>query len=187
MAAVKLNDKWGYIDTTGNVAIDFKFSTRPGRFNHKRALVRRLSDDATCVINPAGEILKTYASDGAAITDFCDNGLAVVLLGDACFLVDADFRISASLGRVPIAGYTSDEDRRYEPAVGGGALLHAQGWRNDFYIDSNYRTVVVCRSIGDFRNGLAKVQFTEPTTNKTLFGYINKKGELVVLFSQNEF
>ena len=73
-AAVKKNNKWGYIDEKGNLVIDYKFD-KATSFNNSRALV--VKNNVTSIINKNGFNTKVADFKTTGITSFNENGAAI--------------------------------------------------------------------------------------------------------------
>ncbi len=61
------------------------------------------------------------------------------------------------------------------------------GWTSDYVLDTNLKAVVKARSIYHFNNGLAQVEFEKPNGNGLLYGYMDKTGEVKIIFGESEW
>lgn len=73
-------ERWGAIDTVGNLIIPFQYRIQPGRFNNGRALVQAINMDkvAYAMINREGNIVFTLpknSGDTLSVEPWCCNPL----------------------------------------------------------------------------------------------------------------
>jgi hypothetical protein len=78
LAAVKLDSKWGFIDTTGNVKIPFQFSSEPKPFTCGRSFVQGsngkwgiINTDGTLLVEPKYNQVYPF-NDGFAVVSEMD-------------------------------------------------------------------------------------------------------------------
>lgn len=169
MAAVKKNDKWGFIDECGNIVIDFQYDNVKVGFKNGYAAVEQ--DGSWFFINFDGvNIFQNCYED---IKSFSE-GYAGVKLGERWGFIDQhggwiiephyDDVGSFSEGLVSV--------KKYIDGVGMWAYINAKDEiiiDFDIYDTSEGRLQVV----GEFKNGYALV-------SKTLYCLINKSGQVVL-------
>ncbi len=182
-AAVHYNDKWGYIDTTGNLIIEAKvnYLYALGDFN-KNGLAHICNSDGKCgIIDINGDYVIKPIFD--AIGDFSENGLAPILLNDKCGFIDKNGDIVLEVQFDELGGFAKNglaavlsyndktvESNRYETGKVGfidksGQLIIEQKFDIDYYcgVDPTF-----------FDDGYAVVCLGK------YFGIIDYKGEYIV-------
>lgn len=188
LCAVQRGQDWGFIDTLGNVAIDFRYKVSGPDvpvFKEGRCCVCIQTDGGTLehrYIDKQGKPLFSNQTFNR-ITPF-SNGLAVVEKVEASkpsYLLMID-----SLGKSVAGGVTPG----YSPGMkldfrgfhdGLAAILdgHSKAWG---FINSKGKWAILpdskYQNVGDFHEGLAVVQ--ESTEGK--WGFINQKGDLIIPF-----
>ena len=184
LAAVMIRDdnveKWGFIDTAGNVVISPTYSYVPGAFHEGFATVSKKTRKLV-YINKKGEVV----SDEYDIAGCFTGGYAVVnhpSSGSALRVIDHDFSVVKELTHVfrlnlhassfNPDSYLPGNDMIYR-GVNGGTFSPTLEWlytkTGPFYEDVTYY---------DTYNRSAK------TGEK---GYINRQGEIIVRFIESEF
>lgn len=188
LCAIQRNQLWGFMDTTGNIVIDFKFRNNGNEtpvFNEGKCCIsiKNQEDDVKRIyIDKVGHVL--FANQTfSGITPF-SSGLAIVEKTEpnkAPYLILID-----SLGKV-VPGAVS-------PGYSPGMKLEFRGFHDDLapvcdartkawgYINTKGKWSIQpdlkYKTVGDFHDGLAIVQ--EAIEGK--WGAINSKGELVIPF-----
>lgn len=188
LCAIRRNQFWGFMDTTGNVVIDFKFRT-----NGYETPVFSEGKCGVCTQTPSGELRRIYidkkgqelftSQNFSGITPF-SNGLAIVEKTEPTkpsYLLLIDSLGKAVPGAVP-PGYSPGmklEFRGYHDGLAAICDLRTKAWG---YINTKGKWVIQpdlkYKTVGDFHDGLAIVQ--EATEGK--WGAINSKGELIIPF-----
>ncbi|MDR1882100.1 MAG: WG repeat-containing protein [Prevotella sp.] len=187
------NDYWGYIDTEGKTVIDFRFSTMPGSFSNGIAIVRKRGDDnaSYCFMDKTGKIIK-------------ENMYYVYRLPEGLYYV---MHLSKQLGtglEMEILQYNSetsafktiysrkDDATIEEKMKNEGHFTEKWSYSDgiasvDGGVISKYGQYLLeaDRYGGPFSYGLAKCYVNKK--GKYRPAYINKKGEIVIIFEEPEF
>lgn len=168
LAAVKFEDKWGYIDYSGNVAIDFRYDMAYD-FAEDRAFVGKLATDQK------GEAIPVYNwgiidKSGNTITDFnieyagiFVNGYAIVNIDDGMNIInkDGDLILDGSYDHIEIHEndmvLIRDADKYFFLNLKTDKIIYSE----------------IERAKG-FNEGLAAIL----VNNR--WGYINKEGSMVI-------
>jgi len=168
--------KWFYIDTAGQQCFGLTFSARePQDFHEGMAIVYKNSDGAgqnACYMNDKGEILTNplYAVNrflgGYAFVTVLDNGTHD-------YVVDRDFKI---VREQPKLGPHNEGNTLYDEAT-----RTIQFGENIFTADGRLVFTDGDASVGLFHDGLAAFMLDKSC------GYVNKEGEIVLLFRLSEF
>ncbi|MDE6297548.1 MAG: WG repeat-containing protein, partial [Muribaculaceae bacterium] len=160
--------KWGFIDTNGNVVIDFQYDREPSDFNGDYAVVGKTyyEDD---VIDRTGKVINKVKSndqfvpvhDGYAICSTVENGKAVQYV-----VKGLNFEpVAYSVG-------TKIDYPEYDP-VDGKYYQERCTFRDPFgWIDLPNMTTKVMNLKGYYRNGIAKA----------VDGYVNEEGQYIIKF-----
>jgi len=175
LAAVRLNDKWGYIDKAGNVAIAFKYDYA-GPFSSGIAYADVIDYDAEVVISyhidKSGNVTRQWETPLDELYEgehyYFSEGLSVFLFGELdeggkYGYVDEDFNTV-----IP-----PRFDYAYDFHDGVAAVMIDEKWG---YIDKAGNDVIPFRYDWalSFCNGLASVSINDK------WGYINKAGNTVI-------
>ena len=181
LAAVKLGEKWGYVDQRGTLVIPPQFAMA-GRFSDGRAAVIRPRDVRWPMrvghIDTAGKVIVKPEFFGGMDAEFHD-GLALVrpkgepIVG--VFGFDQRNRYIDRSGTFAI-------DTVFEyatPFSDGLAKVRKDG--KTMYVDTSGKVVLDVTSFhntGNFSEGLASV--TEPFNRGRKIGFINREGQVIV-------
>lgn len=166
--------KWGFINTKGDVIIDFMFSNEPSDFDSGYALVKN-KEGKTVVIDKQGNIAFRPQS-GWDISNFLDGH--AILSGSELKGDGFDRRISYAVtngGNTKVA-YNDGEFLRNIEILNGRAY-YSIGMHDLCWLDIPTMTTKVCGLIRPFSEGIAAVPD----------GYINEKGEYIIRFKISEF
>jgi len=190
LCALKKNDLWGFIDTTGNVVIDFTYTSWNGfqnpKFSSGIAMVATKDPSGMgripIYIDKKGQqLFKTQKFTDA--TNF-ESGLAIVektnstLARSFHFInkqgqdVPGSINFGAVFGSLPkiFEPFHEGLTKLYDSKTSSYGFINTQGkWA---VIPTNYAEA------GDFNEGLAIVQ----TKVNWYWGYINTKGEVKIPF-----
>lgn len=165
LAAVAIEDGnqtfWGYIDKAGTFVIAPKFTKQPRGFSEGYAVVTK-KDGNYCYINKAGEICSgdcRHASDFYGGHSIIQKGDEKPYVGDSSLHIIAD-TYCKGWNCYKAFGFLIDN---YIYSLKGEPLVKLSGNTGKFVEDITY-----CR-----------------TSDKV--GYINMKGEWIVVFEQKEF
>jgi hypothetical protein len=168
------NEYWGFIDKTGKSVIDFPFSKEPSDFSEGIATVKK-RDYKVCMIDKTGQVVYDNMESATAFID----GVSLVR------------RLSPKPGSGPFEYLLLHRDLKTTEKVEGwndeylyyhdGIMYHDNGviGRDTKYIFTAERFKK------PFRNGLAPCLFQD--NKKGPNAYINKKGEIVIIFAEPEF
>ena len=158
LARVKIGDKYGYIDTTGEIVINPQFDDAALHFPESLAQVK--IGEKWGYIDKTGEIVITLQFEGAS---YFSEGLAQVMIGEKWGYID-------KTGEIVITPQFEDASDFSE------GLAHVKTGEKWTYV--NYSGNYVFNSqfdfIGSFDEGLAPVKINDK------YGYINKSGEIVI-------
>lgn len=177
LAAVQTaSGKWGYIDKTGKMVIEAKFSSEPGPFSEGYAVVEK-RDGSKCYIDKQRNI----AFDGLKDASYFHNGKAFVRLNNSAryslALIDKNFKVVSEF-------HTNLNSLPLEDAVSysGDDILIS----NCFVTDMGDMILGAERLKSHFSDGLTYCVVWQEG-GKTICGCTNRKGELVFIFKESEF
>jgi hypothetical protein len=197
LAAVQnWDEKWGFIDQTGKVVIDFIFSTEPDDFHSGFAIVTKQNGEK-CYIDKQGNIQSNMVLDRyymRSITPFVD-GRAVVWLsetndgssGTACILFP-NLKSYRVIPREIVSEFCGNNlltsNLRAINESGGYVLKNFALYDSDFnclwkYGGFEYRD--------DFAPNDRVAKFQTTPNGATVAGYINVTGEILVMFKSEEW
>lgn len=174
--------QWGYIDTLGEIAIDYKFSNVPSAFSDGMAVVQSM-DKNYGFINMKGEIIieasYRYASGfykGVCLVKDQQNILKIINKQNQTLWTFNDVR------RFLFNDYSEQQIKIMKLYVNEGLLLvdHSK-FRKNVIIDSKGNLVLnSSHTIGGFSNGLSYAIIIDKETSEYQKGIINKKGEFIL-------
>jgi len=188
LCALQRGERWGFIDTTGRIVIDF-------RFHNNGFEIPTFHEGKCCVcIQTEKEELKRFYIDKSGNALFTDqefsgitafsNGLAIVektTPSNSSSLVFIDGFGKPLTGAIT-PGYSPEMKIEFRGFYEGLAAMcdsRAKGWG---YINTKGKWAIQpemkYKVVGDFHDGLAFVQ----ETSEGKWGAINTKGELVIPF-----
>jgi hypothetical protein len=188
LCAIQRNQLWGFIDTLGNVIIDF-------RFQNTGYEVPRFRDGICCVclktsedefekvcIDKTGSVLFS-GKRVKNLTSFSEGiSMAEILNADQSTSLKFIDKQGKSLDQAVKPDLSPGETINFRGFSEGLAAVYNSGVHGWGYIDHNARWVLRPESkytnVGDFHNGLAFVQ--ESTEKK--WGAIDVNGQLVIPF-----
>ena len=177
LAAVQTTSgKWGYIDKTGKMVIEAKFSSEPSPFSEGYAVVEK-RDGKKCYIDKQGNVV----FDGLRDAYYFHHGRAFVRLDRmskyTLALIDKNFKVVSEfhtdLNTLPLkdaVSYSENDILVSNCFVTemGDMILGAEHLKNHFSDGLTY--CIVLKEGG-----------------KTTCGCINRKGEFVFIFKESEF
>jgi len=160
---VKIEDKWGYIDSEGKIIINPQFD-EAFLFSEGLALVKTnnkygyISDDGKYVINPM-YMSATYFFDGLALV-VTENGYPTFI---------------NKKGEIKFTVNEADECRLFYEGL--AAFKSNQKWG---FIDNSGKISINAQfdRVGNFEEDMAF--FANDVEQKLKYGYINKKGEIII-------
>lgn len=183
-AVLNENKKWGYIDTTGVVKIDYKFLNEPKPFSEGVASVSR-REGSDCLIDKNGIIILDLIDQispfyqGRAFVDFnyqspykkYDHGNRYKII------IDKDLKAVGLAKYLPL--FQDIDKNIHWPKDGlwyyGGALVDTKG--DEIYSAKNLHEFSDNRAFCNIDDG----------GNYLVSCFINKEGEIVFMFKENEF
>lgn len=178
------NTKWGYIDTTGTVKIDYKFTNEPSPFSEGMASVSR-REGTSCLIDKKGTIVLDLIDgislfyQGVAFVNF--NYQSPYKKYDQQnrykLIINKDLKVVGLVKYLPI--FKDMDNNIHWPNEGlwyyGGALVNTKG-------DNIY----CARNIHEFSDNRAFCQIDDGG-NYITSCFINREGEIVFMFKEYEF
>lgn len=191
MIAVKNvdNGKYGFIDTEGNLKIDFIWYASDAftdpRFDEGNCIVRRMDNNVNrfYIIDHEGKEQALPAAY-SYVTNFV-SGRAIAVSStygkkNIFFIDKTGKQIYPSLARSPKTSFTNpDESRSFSEGLSAYCDFVSGKW--GFY-DENGKLVIptIYEKVGDFSEGLAAVLVTPANGTRPLWGFIDKTGKVVI-------
>lgn len=197
LAAVQVFDangggggKWGFIDKTGKMVVEAKFSEHPFSFSNGFALVKKKEGGFVFIDKSGSAVSPEYPS---ANSFFGGYAFVITKEGQArgtkyASVIDPTFKEVSRTDYMDIPyddinlgfQFNSDSIALAHDSGGGCWPVRCDGQVLFRGIYSDY--------IGDFHDGLALVRVWLKTPESTRYvGFINKKGEMVFYFKNEEF
>ncbi len=179
--------KWGFIDTEGNLVIDFLWHGESPRFNHGVVVVGKSNSTGVVqrmhtwyIIDKNGDVVKEFPNT-AKVSQFTD-GYAYVMQNGMFYYINTlgeqifdSYRVSyAPMGG--LGGFT------LRPFSDGLVALYNPSTQRWGYADKQGNDVIsaVISDAGDFGEGLAPVKFPATDTEAPKWGFIDKEGNVVI-------
>ena len=175
LAAVKTTDgKWGFIDKTGKMVIEAKFSSEPSRFSEGYAVVEK-KDGTKCYIDKLGNVV----FDGLIDANIFYNGRAYVHLNRnskyTLALIDKSFKVVSEF-HTNLNSWDLDEAIFYSNDI----------WAYNCFVNEDGDMILGADRLDRFfSNGLTYC--LDADKGKSTCGCINRKGEFVFIFKESEF
>jgi hypothetical protein len=175
--------KWGFMDTEGNIVIDFLWHAESPRFNHGVAVVGKSANVGVVqriytwyIIDKNGEVVKEFPKT-SYVSQFTD-GYAYVVQNNRFFYINTlgePIFDSYRVGYTPLGfggGFT------LRPFSDGVVALYKPGDQRWGYADKQGNDVIepVISDVGEFSEGLAPVRFPATDTEAPKWGFIDKEG-----------
>ena len=174
LAAVKLNGKWGYIDTTGKVIIPFQYDWALG-FEDGEALVVIGEDDAAkyYIIDRAGKVIEELTNDDY---DGPYDEEEYYFSEGLCATQDGDWDYNSKFGFVDENWKTVIAPKYDEAYNFFDGLAHVKIGDKWGCIDKTGKEIVPIKYdwLYDFSEGLAIVE------NDDKYGFVDRTGNLVI-------
>ncbi|MFB9051466.1 WG repeat-containing protein [Formosa undariae] len=180
--------KWGFIDDRGKTVIDFMYTNPPGPFYNGLAVVKSTDNkfgyiDETNNVNINVEYISAY--------NFEDNKALVKIYTMKYIdgVINNGYRIIDNTGKIlydlaDFSPYPNQSDYYNHSFMESKRIMVLQsgksGNKSILNLDTGEITETKFYTIGKFNSGLARVYFNDGN-NKLLSGYINPKGELVMV------
>jgi WG containing repeat len=162
MAAVRQNDKWGYINREGKTVIPFRRAYSAGPFNEGIAVLKY--DNGTAkYIDQKGKIVRSVYEERGHRYGF-ENGLGLISARGKWGYIDRTGKVVIK-PRYLRAGHFRE----------GFAAVNDKDSGGDFYIDKTGKPISSKRftQCGEFQNGAARVKIDDK------MGYINPAGKYI--------
>lgn len=180
MASVSLARKWGVIDSTGSMVFEPQYYTPPmpfsggyGWFNNDKNRFGLIDRKGKVLIDPYYEKVFMFGDGfGTAYTRTPDNDEITHIIGDSG-KVAVEFRKSVMKDGfiIPESGFND------------GLAAARIGYSKYGFIDTKGKTAVDFRfsMVKAFNSGRAYAEYKDPKTNKLIRGFINTKGDFVII------
>jgi len=181
MVAVRLDNKWGYVDKSGKLVIPLEYSVA-GDFHEGLAMIGTGFGETLRYgyINKAGEMV---VSPKYWMADSFSDGLALVYIGE---------------GGTNKYGYIDKTGKEIVPLKYNAGVMFSEGlavvgignWETGYlygYIDKSGNEVIPLKyqNAGGFFQGLAAVA-VDDNKNGIKYGYIDKSGNVVIPLKYDE-
>lgn len=172
LAAVKNDDdKWGFIDTSGNYVINPIYSIEPGDYHSGYIRVTDKSS-RSYFIDKSGTTVYTF-EDGTRAADFSDDGYCCISALSS-YIIDKSFKKTADLGQWAETKYL--KNNMFWNYAGSVAHIRDKSGNILLTVDCDFLK-------RGFDNGPAPVK----VYNEGICGYINEQGEVIVNFVDTQF
>lgn len=185
LAAVKKDEKWGFIDNDGNIKVQFQFTKEPKSFSDGRAFVQG-SNIKWGIIDTEGKIIVEPSYDEAFPFSY---GVAVVSKMDerwnkTYYIIDVNGKPVKTFDKAK----KSDETVILLSGYKEGSAVAMKGYKKGM-LDSKGNVVVkfLYRELKPFSSGMAYFEKYDDKTRKVTVGFINKTGNEVITIEQPQF
>ncbi|WP_159021573.1 WG repeat-containing protein [Formosa sp. L2A11] len=181
-------NKWGFIDEKGKIVIDFNYTNAPGPFNNGLAVVQS-TDKKFGYIDKANNV----AIDVEYINAYnFENNRAVVriyVIKSVDGKINNGYRVIDNTGKIlydlgAFKPYSVPSDYYNHSLIEGGTIMVLTSPnslnKSILNLDTGEITKTDFTYIGKFNSGLARVRLRDEN-KKYIYGYINTKGELVMV------
>ena len=183
LCGVKDGDKWGFINTKGETVLNFIYSKKPTSFSNGYAIVYRLSDRMYCFIDTTGAI--KYSANN--VINFSKEGIAIIDKGGKTYMINPNLEVVKRLGQLDLTDSYHKNTAQFEECSDFW-VLRPSNFNSHIVTDHNLKPIFWSYSLNAFHDGLSYIIFDDPNdTQNRQSGYVNKKGEIVILFKANEF
>ncbi|MBB3123298.1 hypothetical protein FHS04_000795 [Mesoflavibacter sabulilitoris] len=175
-------NKWGFLNSKGEVAIDFMYSYEPSDFNENKAIVKNIDNLFGYIDNDNKIILEPQFVEASKFV----NGKAIVRLYNhkkVNNITNYGYRLINEKGEILFDFKELRVDKKYDESkydiIENGNLIKLKHGSKIslFNVDNFEIKETPYNSIGEFDSNLALVVFKKEDKKK--MGYINEKGELV--------
>lgn len=188
LAAVKLDGKWGFIDTLGKLKIPAKFTNEPWSFNSNRSFVQG-TNNKWGIIDTAGKLLVEPIYNEAF--GFNNGGFAIVSIMDEKWnrtysIIDVNGKTIKSF---PKSSNSAQNVTFVSGFEGEDALAIAMKGGKYGMIDTKGNTAVnfLYHILQPMSNGRAYFERYDDKSRKTIKGYLDKTGKEVIHFQEPQF
>lgn len=185
LAAVKMNDKWGFIDTLGNVKVDFKFSNKPNSFRNGRAFVQG-TNNKWGIIDTDGYLIVEPVYH--QVFNFSGGYAVVSLMDDKWNLTYQIIDINGKPVKVFAKPANSSETITVLSGFSEGLAVAMKGYKKGL-IDYKGNSVVgfQYRELYPMSCGMAYFEKYDDKTRKVTRGFINNSGKEVIVIEEPKF
>lgn len=171
LAAVKdENDKWGFIDTSGQYVIRPIYSREPGDYHSGYIRVTDKSN-THFFIDKTGTIKHTFEGNPY---DFSDDGYCCVSTFSS-YLMDTSFKKILDMGQYAEIVYSENKTFRQKISYYAARITDISG------------NLLLEGGVDDFPGGFCEGLAIIKDYKTKIKGYINKQGEVVVCFEDTQF
>ncbi|NUN10758.1 MAG: WG repeat-containing protein [Ignavibacteriaceae bacterium] len=185
LAAVKKEGKWGFIDKDGKTVVPFQFSNEPKSFSDNRAFVLG-TNNTWGIIDKEGKLLiePKYKqvfpfSSGYAVVSIMDNKFK-----ETFYIIDVNGKAVKEYAK----GKSDKETITLWSGFSEGLAIGMKEYKKGM-IDPQGKVVVnfLYRDLKPLSSGMAYFEKYDEKTKKVSTGFINKKGEEVILIKAPQF
>lgn len=184
-------NKWGFIDTEGNLVIDFLWHGESPRFNNGVAVVGKSGSQGVVqrigtwyIINKNGDVVKEFPKEVSKVSQFTD-GYAYVIenLNNKFYYINTQGKpiFDSYSCRYSSNGMRS-ANFNLRPFSDGLVALYNPAIQRWGFVDKTGNDIIPANfsEVGNFSEGLAAVRFPATETNASKWGYINKQGNVAI-------
>lgn len=184
-------NKWGFINTAGDLIIDFTWHAESPRFNHGVTVVGKSGNTGAIqrintwyIIDKAGNIVKEFPKGVSQVSQFTD-GYAYVIenINNNFYYINTKGEQIFNSYRCP---YNSNGLRSssfsLRPFSDGLVALYNPSLQKWGFVDKQGRDVIptIFPEVRDFNEGMAAVKFPATETKASKWGFIDKAGNVVI-------
>lgn len=181
-------NKWGFIDTEGNLVVDFVWHAESPRFNHGVTVVGKSGSEGVIqrinnwsIIDKEGNIVKEFPNT-SHVSQFTDGYAYVIGNGNFYYINTQGEPIFTSY-RCPYGtGAMYGQGFLLRPFSDGLVALYNPSTQRWGFADKQGNDVIAAQfsAVGDFSDGVAPVKFPATETNASKWGFIDKAGNVVI-------
>ena len=183
-AVMNAEELWGFIDKTGEVKIDLIYSREPSEFSGGFANIAKRGGDmgSYCLIDKTG----TIRMDSLMKRSTFYNGRA--------YIQKLNPREAAGVSKIILVDTQLDAlnewlDFKFDAYIPNYALngvLYDRTGEQTFYVVADGKRIFGALS-GPFCSGLARYSIGQRGSKDYSCGFVNSKGEAVIVFKESEF
>lgn len=178
---------WGFIDTSGNVVIDYQFSNQPGKFREGLSRVKS-KDNKYGFINKEGDLVISAKYYKAGASFYKGNLLVQKDRNSFMSLIDSSGKVIKNYTETKgVFGYVKDLIDKDLIAVkdlkSKSRIMNKQG---KFLSPSSFGRSWLS-NIGRFSHGIAYSKMFVYEKRKNISGFIDQTGKFVLLSKKSDF
>ena len=190
--------RWGFIDTTGNVVIDFQYTYKPGNFKSGIAQVKS-KDGKYGFINKKGEIIiepqYTMATDFneglASVSKNYDQDCKFVINEKGEEIFELKSEVSTNMGMIYSMNNSSGERCNCSYFFNGFMIVKVTsptGKSTVGFLDKNGNLALKTdfNIVSFYKDGVFYVNYTDENF-KQVYGFINLKGKMILIKGESKF